>query len=65
MNQRGPNGPTALMIAVLEAEDETVKWLLQNGADKTLTSTNGRTALSLAQSMKRKNVVKMLNQAGI
>jgi ankyrin repeat protein len=47
VNQRNPDGGTALMDATLAGQMESVKFLLANGADVNAVSKGGFTALNM------------------
>ena len=69
MNTPNPKGYTAVMYAANLGLVENVKTLLANGADATLKSSDGETALSLAEREdplfrleERRQVVKLLKE---
>lgn len=53
-------GETALMIAAGSGHREATQFLLEHGADKTLTNLNGQTALDFAQEKGYQNIVELL-----
>lgn len=61
---RGLNGVTALMLAVFMDYTETVKVLLENGANVNATADDGTTALLLAQERGHREMVHLLQMAG-
>ena len=56
-------GFTALINAVYAGKTETVKFLLAQGANAKLTTCEGETALSIAQSRKAADIVRLLQDA--
>jgi len=55
---------TALMLAAISGNKATVKSLLEKGADVKAASTNGRTAMLMAESLGHAEVVKLLQDYG-
>jgi ankyrin repeat protein len=55
---------TALMLAAIAGNTATVKALLEKGADVKAASTNGRTAMMMAEALDHAEVVKLLQAAG-
>jgi ankyrin repeat protein len=55
---------TALMLAATTGNIATVKALLEKGADVKAASTNGRTAMMMAEALDHTEVVKLLQEAG-
>lgn len=53
---------TALFTAAEQGRDDVVAYLLSRGADTTLVSSKGRTALEVAVSKEHSGVVKLLRQ---
>jgi ankyrin repeat protein len=53
---------TALFTAAERGRDDTVAYLLSRGADATLVSNRGRTALDVAESEQQSGVVQLLRQ---
>jgi ankyrin repeat protein len=53
---------TALFTAAEQGRDDMVAYLLSRGADATLMSNKGRTALDVAESKQRSGVVRLLRQ---
>ncbi len=60
INMQNKRGETALYWAAQKGYAPVVKILLANGADKTLKSTSGQTALDVAQKYRRQEVIKYL-----
>ena len=57
----GTQGTTALMMAVQNGHAETVKYLLKEGADTTIQSVQGWTALQYAEAQNNPEIVAILN----
>lgn len=57
-------GITPLLIAVARRHHETVRWLLENGADPNARTRYGTTALMMAQSIGDGTIVKLLREHG-
>ena len=55
---------SALILAVLMGHGETVKLLLERGAEVNARDSNQYTALSLAKANQKSDVVKILEKAG-
>ena len=55
---------TALMLAALMGHADTVKLLLESGAEMNARDSAEYTALSLAKAHKKSDVVKILEKAG-
>jgi ankyrin repeat protein len=55
---------TALMLAAISGNKATVQALLNKGADVKAASTNGRTAMLMAESLGHAEVIKLLQDAG-
>lgn len=53
---------TALFTAAEQGRDDVVAYLLSRGADATLVSNKGRTALDVAESKERTGVIRLLRQ---
>ena len=64
INQQNINGSTALMLAVEFEHLDTVKILLENGADPNIKNINGSTALNLAVEFELLDIVKILLENG-
>lgn len=64
MNQSDDEGRTALMFAVTNIHTETVKALLEHGADVNVTAQEGSTALLLAASSGDSEIVRTLLSKG-
>ena len=62
MEDKDNRGYTALIMAVEFDCVETVKMLLENGADPTARTNDGRTAMWFAQSGKLTGVLNVLRQ---
>jgi ankyrin repeat protein len=60
INTKDDNGLTALHWAVIGKHAEIVKILLENGADKTIQSKKGETALDIAIEKKNSGIVDLL-----
>jgi ankyrin repeat protein len=54
-------GYTALMYAASNGQDEVVKLLLKNSADKNIQSNKGNTALDFAMKNKHTNIISLLS----
>ena len=65
INTQGPyNGYTALHDAIWENNIDTARVILEAGADLTLQSHSGETALSFAKSKHRRDIVAMIEARG-
>jgi hypothetical protein len=62
VNTRDKNGWTALMHACRRGFVETAKALLAAGADATVSTDDGKTALTLAEQAKNPELVSLLKQ---
>lgn len=63
LNTKNKFGYTALMKAIIDRKQiETIRFLLNNGADTTVKSSGGKTALDLAKMMQNKPVIALLEQ---
>ena len=60
INLQDKGGYTALMYAVAIGNFAIVEWLLNNGADKNIKTTNGNTATYFAEKNKHKNISDLL-----
>jgi ankyrin repeat protein len=60
INHQSDRGWTALMAAVTNGHIEMVKFLMENGADKTLKNDKGRDVLEMAKYRDRKEIIKIL-----
>lgn len=60
INERTKTGFTPLMLAAHNDKRDFVKWLVKLGADKSVQSSGGKTALELARERGLGKVVKML-----
>ena len=58
-----PTGYNALHQAAARGKDSSVRLLLGAGADATLLTSDGRTAMQLAEYYARPNVIKVLDAA--
>lgn len=62
VNHQNYAGQTALMMSALFGNEQTIKVLLENGADPKIKDFQGNTALSLAQGQGLAHIVEILNQ---
>ena len=60
VNDRDDSGFTALMRASYMGHDGIVKLLLNNGADKFIKNSEGKTALDLAKEYKQEKIIELL-----
>jgi len=60
VNARGPNGLTALMLAVKRKDEEAIRWLVDAGADPDRKSDDGLTARSLAKEKGPRRILDLL-----
>ena len=63
VNSADGQGNTALMLAVATERLDVVKILLDAGADVKLTDKNEKTALQLAERLKNKKLIKLIESA--
>ena len=63
INAQDQNGKTALITAVEMCVDEAIPWLLARGANVNIENQWGETALTLAESYGRQQIVEMLTKA--
>lgn len=61
VNRRGENGVTALHLAVVEGDRDTVKLLLAGGADPRIEDNSGRTALDFARQNNNISLLRIMN----
>lgn len=61
INQRGENGVTALHLAVLNGDPDTVEMLLSHGADPAIKDNSDRTALDFARQNNHPGVLRLMN----
>ena len=65
VNVKDPHeGLTALSLATLYGHETMVRQLLEAGADTTITSVDGKTALDIAMANKNQYLIELLSQAG-
>jgi uncharacterized protein len=64
VNARAPNGATPLMMASREAHRDTVRWLLDHGADPNLKTDSNATAFDWAIKYHSPEIARMLRDAG-
>lgn len=62
INARSPNKTTPLMIAAYEGHFETVKLLLDRGADATLTNELNMNAVDFTQRLGRRDIAELLTE---
>ncbi|MES2530232.1 MAG: ankyrin repeat domain-containing protein [Pseudomonadota bacterium] len=63
IDAQSPNGTTPLMMAAMYGSSESVKLLIEEGADPLMKNELGMTALSFAQQGKRPDAIEMLTAA--
>ena len=61
INSQDNKGATALIYAVLSTNEQIVKLLIDSGADKSIFTKKGLTALAIAKNNKMKNMVGLLS----
>jgi ankyrin repeat protein len=61
VNARGPEGMTALMLAVKRKDEDSIKWLMSAGADPDLKDEKGISARKLVQTKGPKRMLEFLN----
>lgn len=61
VNQRGENGITALHLAVVNGDGDTVKLLLAGGADPRIEDNSGRNALDFAKQNNNMGLLRIMN----
>ena len=61
INSQDNKGATALIYAVLSTNEQIVKLLIDNGADKSIFTKKGLTALAIAKNNKMKNMNEILS----
>jgi len=64
LNARGPDGDTALLIAVRRDDRVFVRHLLDRGADPFITDANGKSALAVAEELGHADVARLLRRQG-
>ena len=64
LNGRGPDGDTALLIAVRRNDRVFVRHLLDRGADPFVTDANGKSALAVAEELGHEDVARLLRRQG-
>ena len=60
VNARGPNGLTALMLAVKRKDEDAIKWLVDAGADPDRKSDDGLTARMIAKGKGPRRILDLL-----
>ena len=60
VNARGPNGLTAIMLAVKRKDEEAIKFLIKRGADPDKKSDDGTTARIIAETKGPKRLAALL-----
>jgi ankyrin repeat protein len=60
VNHKGSDGRSALMWACASGKIETVMYLLEQGADYTLTNSEGLTALDWAEDAEHKEIAELI-----
>lgn len=60
IDAEAPSGNTPLMMAVMYGPESTIALLLEAGADPTLKNNAGRTAMDLAEGIKRQGAINLL-----
>ncbi len=64
INHQANLGQSALMVATENGERETVAFLLQYGADVTLTAEDGSTTFTLAEQYELTDIAELLRHVG-
>jgi ankyrin repeat protein len=64
LNARGPDGDSALLIAVRRNDRVFVRHLLDRGADPYVTDANGKSALAVAEELGHEDVARLLRRQG-
>ena len=60
--KRGDSGQTPLMLATLRGEADTVKILLEKGADVNIRGNSGKTALDIAEEKGYVEIIRMIKE---
>src|SRR5688500_2985542 len=60
VNARGPNGLTAIMLAIKRKDEEAIKFLIKRGADPDKKSDDGTTARIIAETKGPKRLAALL-----
>ena len=63
VNIHNAHAQTALMWAAIQGDVELAKWLVEQGADIKAKDADGKTALMLAQEMRREDIADLLKNA--
>ena len=65
LNAPGPDGDTALLIAVRRNDRVFVRHLLDRGADPFVTDASGKSALAVAEALGHEDVARLLRRQGL
>jgi hypothetical protein len=60
VNASGPGGTTALMLAVKRKDEDSIKWLISNGAGPDLEDEKGNSARTIAETMGPRRLVELM-----